>query len=172
MILCHMQIDGVDFFNIFAPVVQWATGRLLLNLSITLKLATVQVNYVSASLISSNLIRPYQFSRIPILTDIKEKDGDHLKVYTNEVSQVSKMVGSIKEYGEVWYNTESLANILSLAQVRLRCRVTMDTSVEACMTNKWRILRNRLSGSQATSAKIVVCCATLHNYLTSGNFYC
>ena len=43
-----MQIEGVDFFNTFAPVVQWATVRLLLNLSITLKLATVQVDYVSA----------------------------------------------------------------------------------------------------------------------------
>jgi len=26
-----MQIEGVDFFNTFAPVVQWATVRLLLN---------------------------------------------------------------------------------------------------------------------------------------------
>lgn len=73
------------------------------------------------------------FKNPKFLTDIKEKDGDHLKVYTNGGSQVSKMVGTIKEYGEVWFNTESLANILSLAQVRLRCRVTMDTSVEASM---------------------------------------
>jgi len=37
----------VDFFNTFAPVVQWATVRLLLNLSITLDLESVQVDYVS-----------------------------------------------------------------------------------------------------------------------------
>jgi len=43
-----MQIEGVDFFNTFAPVVQWVTVRLLLNLSITLDLETVQVDYVSA----------------------------------------------------------------------------------------------------------------------------
>jgi len=43
-----MQIEGVDFFNTFAPVVQWATVRLLLNLSITLDLESVQVDYVSA----------------------------------------------------------------------------------------------------------------------------
>ena len=43
-----MQIEGVDFFNTFAPVVQWATVRLLLNLSITLNLDSVQVDYVSA----------------------------------------------------------------------------------------------------------------------------
>jgi len=43
-----MQIEGVDFFNTFAPVVQWATVWLLLNLSITLDLESVQVDYVSA----------------------------------------------------------------------------------------------------------------------------
>jgi len=73
------------------------------------------------------------FKNPDFLTNIKEKDGDHLKVYTNGGFQISKMVGTIKEYGEVWYNEESLANILSLTQVRLRCRVTMDTSIEACM---------------------------------------
>jgi len=43
----NMRIEGVDFFNTFALVVQWATVRLLLNLSITLNLETVQVDYVS-----------------------------------------------------------------------------------------------------------------------------
>jgi Reverse transcriptase (RNA-dependent DNA polymerase). len=42
------QIEGVDFFDTFAPVVQWSTVRILLILSITLKLATKQVDYVSA----------------------------------------------------------------------------------------------------------------------------
>ena len=42
------QIEGVDFFDTFAPVVQWSTVRLLLVLSLTLGLATKQVDYVSA----------------------------------------------------------------------------------------------------------------------------
>ena len=42
------QIEGVDFFDTFAPVVQWSTVRLLLVLSLTLNLATKQVDYVSA----------------------------------------------------------------------------------------------------------------------------
>jgi len=57
------------------------------------------------------------FRNPDFLTDIKEKEGKHLKVYTNGGSQVSNMVGTIKEYGEVWYNNECLANILSLAEV-------------------------------------------------------
>ena len=42
------QIEGVDFFKTFAPIVQWATVRLLLILSIHLNLATMQIDYTSA----------------------------------------------------------------------------------------------------------------------------
>jgi hypothetical protein len=38
----------IDFFHAFASVVQWATVRMLLILSIALKLETMQVDYVSA----------------------------------------------------------------------------------------------------------------------------
>ena len=42
------QIEGVDYFDTFAPVVQWSTVRLMLVLSLTLGLASKQVDYVSA----------------------------------------------------------------------------------------------------------------------------
>ena len=41
------QIEGVDYFEAFAPVVQWETVRLLLILSIHLNLLTIQVDYTS-----------------------------------------------------------------------------------------------------------------------------
>ena len=44
------QIEGVDFFKTFAPIVQWDTVRLLLILSIHLNLATMQIDYTSAFL--------------------------------------------------------------------------------------------------------------------------
>ena len=44
------QIEGVDFFETFAPVVSWTTIRLLLILSIHLNLSTMQVDYTSAFL--------------------------------------------------------------------------------------------------------------------------
>ena len=44
------QIEGVDYFETFAPVVQWATVRLLLIISIHLNLSTLQVDYTSAFL--------------------------------------------------------------------------------------------------------------------------
>jgi hypothetical protein len=54
-------------------------------------------------------------------------------VQTKGGTQVSNKVGDIKNFGTVWYNPESLANILSLADVRKQCRVTMDTKIEPAM---------------------------------------
>ncbi|GFH50753.1 hypothetical protein CTEN210_07229 [Chaetoceros tenuissimus] len=42
------QIEGVDFFDTFVPVVQWSTIRMMFILSLQLGLASVQVDYVSA----------------------------------------------------------------------------------------------------------------------------
>jgi hypothetical protein len=44
----HRQIEGVDFFETFAPVVNWTTVRLLLVLSQVLNLSTKQVDYTAA----------------------------------------------------------------------------------------------------------------------------
>lgn len=42
------QIEGVDFFDTFVPVVNWMTVRLMLIMSAILKLETRQVDYVAA----------------------------------------------------------------------------------------------------------------------------
>ena len=42
------QVEGVDFFETFAPVVQWSTVRIMFILSLQLGLASMQVDYVSA----------------------------------------------------------------------------------------------------------------------------
>jgi Reverse transcriptase (RNA-dependent DNA polymerase) len=44
------QLEGVDFFETFAPVVSWSTIRLMLILSLVLGLATRQVDYTAAFL--------------------------------------------------------------------------------------------------------------------------
>jgi hypothetical protein len=50
-------------------------------------------------------------------------------VHTNGGTQVSSYVGDIPNFGPVWFNPKSLANILSLAAVRKICRVTMDSAI-------------------------------------------
>jgi hypothetical protein len=58
-----------------------------------------------------------------------------LRVHTNGGTQTSNQIGSVPNFGNVWYNTKSLANILSMAEVRRNgCPITMDTAVEAAMT--------------------------------------
>lgn len=44
----HRQVENVDYFETFAPVVNWTTVRLMLILSIILGLATQQVDYTAA----------------------------------------------------------------------------------------------------------------------------
>ena len=57
-----------------------------------------------------------------------------LRVHTNGGTQTSTEMGTVKNFGDVWFNTNSLANILSMAHVRKVCRITMDTSLEAAIT--------------------------------------
>ena len=42
------QVKGIDVFDTFAPVVQWAVVRLVLTMSIGLGLETIQVDYANA----------------------------------------------------------------------------------------------------------------------------
>ena len=44
------QLEGIDYFETFAPVVSWTTVRLMLILSLVLNLATRQVDYTAAFL--------------------------------------------------------------------------------------------------------------------------
>jgi len=56
-----------------------------------------------------------------------------LKLHTNGGTQILSLTGDIKNFGTVWYNPGSLANIFSLAAVCKLCRITMDTSIEAAL---------------------------------------
>ena len=72
------------------------------------------------------------FRNACLLTNIRASTNK-LKVITNGGTQTSTLVGNVPNFGPVWYNPKSIANILSLAAVRKVCRITMDTAVEAAM---------------------------------------
>jgi hypothetical protein len=48
-------------------------------------------------------------------------------------SQTSNMVGDLSDFGEVWYNKHSLANILFMAAVRKHNRIMMDSDIEPAL---------------------------------------
>ena len=53
-----------------------------------------------------------------------------LMAYSNGGCQESKLEGDFPGMFKVWYNPESMLNILSFKDVRKHFRVTMDTSVD------------------------------------------
>jgi hypothetical protein len=69
------------------------------------------------------------FNNPNMLSNIQPSEHK-LRVQTNGGYQDSRMKGVFKNLGPVWFNHSSIANILSLADVRKVCRVTMDTAVE------------------------------------------
>ena len=73
------------------------------------------------------------FSNRDLLTDIISAPAP-LTTYSNGGSHVSHYRGVYGDFGPVWYNPTSLANILSLAEVSERFRVTMDTADSPSMT--------------------------------------
>jgi hypothetical protein len=72
------------------------------------------------------------FKNPSFLSNIR-RSSNQLKVYTNGGTQVSSLIGNIKNFGTVWYNPKLLANIFSLAAVRKLCRITMDSNVEPAL---------------------------------------
>jgi AAA ATPase containing von Willebrand factor type A (vWA) domain len=70
------------------------------------------------------------FNNKELLNNIRmHPEGRTLRVYTNGGHMDSEMVGSFGDV-EVWYNPNSIANILSLALIVDHYRVTLDSSVE------------------------------------------
>ena len=72
------------------------------------------------------------FNNPTMLSNIRPSQQT-LRAITNGGHQDSNMIGDFRNLGVVWYNPSSIANILSLSEVRKICRVTLDTSVENSM---------------------------------------
>jgi Zinc knuckle len=72
------------------------------------------------------------FNNKHMISNIRRSD-DEVCAYTNGGTQTSTFVGDFHNLGTVWYNPDSIANILSLSEVRKHCKVTMDTSIEPAL---------------------------------------
>ena len=68
------------------------------------------------------------FNNERLLEDIQEKKGKGLTLYSNGDGTIrTNMVGTVVGYGEVWYHPQSLANIMSFANVRRKFKVEIST---------------------------------------------
>ena len=63
------------------------------------------------------------FKNKHLLQDIFEVKDQSLNLQTNGGVMKSSFKGLLKNYGEVWYNPDSMANILSLANVRKKFKI-------------------------------------------------
>jgi hypothetical protein len=70
------------------------------------------------------------FKNAAMLSNIR-RSPHVLRALTNGGHQDSEMIRDFPNLGPIWYNKASIANILSLAEVRKVCRITMDTSAAA-----------------------------------------
>ena len=75
------------------------------------------------------------FCSAHLLTDIKHCGHNGLTTYSNGGSQHTTMIGHYPPLNlDVWYNPESIANILSLSAVEDVARVSLDSSCESAFT--------------------------------------
>ena len=71
------------------------------------------------------------------LTNIKKHDKKELTILSNGGSMTVNKTGYLRNYGEVWFERNSMANILSMSNVRKKFRVTMDIGPSTITPTIW-----------------------------------
>jgi hypothetical protein len=67
-----------------------------------------------------------------LLTNIRTSDKQ-LNVITNGGPQISTKCGDFFKFFEVWYNPNSMLNILSWSEVAAHFRITLDSAIDDCI---------------------------------------
>jgi len=67
------------------------------------------------------------FMNPTLLTNIRNNPTGNLILQSNGGEMEASQVGDIPGYGKVWFNDKSMANILSFANVRKKCKITLET---------------------------------------------
>ena len=100
------QVENVDYFDTWAPVVSWTTVRLLLILSAQLKLATKQVDYNSA-FVHAEIDRPPGYEN---MTPEEQRRADIYMempkgfLKPGHVYRLKKSIYGLKQAPRLWGN--------------------------------------------------------------------
>jgi hypothetical protein len=109
---------------------QTSDGETMNHIQLTMSLATL--DRVLILLDSESTV--HVFNNNELLSDVREHpEGKTLRVHTNGGVMDSSMVGRFGDI-DVWYNPNSIANILSLALIIDSYRVTLDSTIEHAFT--------------------------------------
>ncbi len=79
-----MQLEGVDFFEKYAPVVQWTMIRLMFILEVLLGLKSEQVDVTCAFLHADLAPDETVYVNMPLGFNIKSKNGKHQVLKLNK----------------------------------------------------------------------------------------
>jgi hypothetical protein len=79
-----MQLEGVDFFETYAPVVQWTTIRLMFILEVPLGLKSKQGDITCAFLHANLAPDETVYVDMPLRFNTKSKNGKHQVLNLNK----------------------------------------------------------------------------------------
>jgi hypothetical protein len=99
------QIEGIDFFETYAPVVSWTTIRLLMILTVQLGLATRQVDY-TAAFVHADIDRPPNYDKMTALE--KSRSGVYVEMprgfqQPGMVLKLNKSLYGLKNSPRCWF---------------------------------------------------------------------
>jgi hypothetical protein len=113
------------------PTAGFDTGTTLTQLAIMMTQSAVPAINPAWILLDSQSTMSV-FNNSTMLSNVRNSPHT-LRALTNGGYQDSTRIGDFKNLGTVWFNPASIANILSLSEVRKVCRVTLDTSAEPAL---------------------------------------
>jgi hypothetical protein len=105
------------------PTAGFDTGTTLTQLAIMMTQSAVPAINPAWILLDSQSTMSV-FNNSTMLSNVRNSPHT-LRALTNGGYQDSTMIGNFKNLGTVWFNPASIANILSLSEVRKVCRVTL-----------------------------------------------
>jgi hypothetical protein len=127
-VMGNHQVENVDYFEMFAPVVNWNTVRILLTMSQLLRLATKQVDY-TAAFVHAPLDKPPNYDE---MTDLeKEHSGVYIEMPRGFAEERS---GKVLKLNKSFYGLkQSLRNFFLCLKGNLEAVGLQQSEADPCL---------------------------------------
>jgi hypothetical protein len=122
----HRQVEGRDYFETFAPVVNWQTVRIMLILTLILNLSTKQVDYTAAFMHAP-------IDRDPNWENLSEDEGQQSGVYIEMPRGLNEQGKVIKLKKSLYGLKQSLRNFFLHLKEKLEEVGLRQSESDACL---------------------------------------